>query len=119
MFAEEGTEGAPDELESLRAGIDAVDEEIVRLLDKRARLARQIGQIKLEGGMEAYAPARERKVFERISILSRGDFPKTGLEAVFREIISSSISLEAPIKVAYLGPESTFTHEAARRAFGT
>jgi chorismate mutase / prephenate dehydratase len=119
MFAEEGATRTPKEMESLRTGIDAVDEEIVRLLDERARLARQIGQIKLEEGMEAYAPARERKVFERISLLSQGDFPKTGLEAVFREIISSSISLEAPIKVAYLGPESTFTHEAARRAFGT
>src|SRR5215217_3526400 len=119
MFAEEGATRTPKEMESLRVGIDAVDEEIVRLLDERARLARQIGQIKLEEGMEAYAPARERKVFERISLLSQGDFPKTGLEAVFREIISSSISLEAPLKVAYFGPEATFTHEAARRTFGT
>ena len=119
MFAEEGAAGTPKELEGLRAGIDAVDKEIVRLLDERARLARRVGQIKLEEGLEAYAPARERKVLDRISFLSQGDFPKTGLEAVFREIISSSISLEAPLKVAYFGPEATFTHEAARRTFGT
>ncbi len=119
MFAEEGAMGTPEELESLRDSIDAVDEEIVRLLDERARLARRIGEIKLAEGLEAYAPARERKVLNRVSLLSRGDFPKAGLEAVFREIISSSISLEAPLKIAYLGPESTFTHEAARRAFGT
>src|SRR5918999_5149126 len=119
MFAEEGDSGTPKEMASLRDGIDAVDEEIVRLLDERARLARRIGEIKLAEGLEPYAPARERKVLDRISLLGQGDFPKAGLEAVFREIISSSISLEASLKVAYLGPESTFTHEAARRAFGT
>jgi chorismate mutase/prephenate dehydratase len=104
---------------SLRAGIDSVDEEIVRLLDRRARLARRVGEIKQRNGLEAYAPAREREVLNRVSALSAGDFPKRGLEAVFREIISSSISLEARLKVAYLGPEATFTHEAALRTFGT
>ena len=118
MFAEEGVAGTPDEMEPLRDSIDTIDEEIVRLLDERARLARRIGAIKHTEGLEAYAPARERKILDRISNLGRGEFPKEGLEAVFREIISSSISLEAPLKIAYLGPESTFTHEAARRSFG-
>ena len=107
-----------DEMASLRAGIDEVDEEIVRLLDQRARLARRIGEIKQANGLEAYAPARERAVLDRVAALGTGDFPTRGLQAVFREIISSSISLEARLKVAYLGPESTFTHEAALRAFG-
>jgi chorismate mutase / prephenate dehydratase len=108
-----------DEMGALRAGIDSVDEEIVRLLDRRARLARRVGEIKQKNGLEAYAPAREREVLNRVTALSAGDFPKRGLEAVFREIISSSISLEARLKVAYLGPEATFTHEAALRSFGT
>jgi chorismate mutase / prephenate dehydratase len=108
-----------DEMGSLRAGIDSVDEEIVRLLDRRARLARRVGEIKQRNGLQAYAPAREREVLNRVTALSAGDFPKRGLEAVFREIISSSISLEARLKVAYLGPEATFTHEAALRTFGT
>jgi chorismate mutase / prephenate dehydratase len=112
-----GTE-TRDEMGELRAGIDAVDEEIVRLLDRRARLARRIGEIKRENGLEAYAPARERAVLDRVAALGSGDFPAGGLEAVFREIISSSISLEARLKVAYLGPETTFTHEAALRSFG-
>src|SRR5215216_3613736 len=110
--------GTKDEMDALRAGIDAVDEEIVRLLDRRARLARRIGEIKQNNGLEAYAPARERAVLDRVAALGAGDFPKRGLEAVFREIISSSISLEARLKVAYLGPEATFTHEAALRSFG-
>src|SRR5919107_3770473 len=107
-----------EEMGALRAGIDSVDEEIVRLLDRRARLARKIGEIKRENGLEAYAPARERAVLDRVASLGAGDFPARGLEAVFREIISSSISLEARLKVAYLGPEATFTHEAALRSFG-
>src|ERR687893_1644160 len=87
--------GPRDEMETLRAGIDVVDEEIVRLLDRRARMARRIGEIKREEGLDAYAPARERAVLDRVASLSEGDFPKCGLETVFREIISSSISLEA------------------------
>ena len=110
--------GEVDELGTLRAGIDEVDEEIVRLLDRRGRLARRIGEIKQEGDLEVYAPARERAVLNRATALSAGDFPERGLEAVFREIISTSISLEARLKVAYLGPEATFTHEASLRSFG-
>jgi chorismate mutase/prephenate dehydratase len=105
-------------MDNLRIGIDEVDEEIVRLLDRRARLARKIGEIKRAEGLDTYAPARERRVMNRISGLSEGDFPQRGLEMVFREIISCSISLEEALKVAYLGPETTFTHEAARRSFG-
>jgi chorismate mutase / prephenate dehydratase len=107
------------EMEELRRGIDSVDEEIVRLLDRRAWLARRIGEIKHQNGMAAYAPARERAVLDRVAHLSGGEFPRRGLQAVFREIISSSISLEGRLKVAYLGPEATFTHEAALRSFGS
>lgn len=112
-------DGMPEDVAALRTGIDEIDAQMVRLLDERARLARRIGEIKHEKGLEAYVPSRERAVLERAAALSTGDFPQKGLEAVFREIISSSISLEARLKVAYLGPESTFTHEAARRAFGS
>ena len=87
---------ARDEMEALARGIDAVDEEIVRLLDRRAWLARRIGEIKHQNGLAAYAPARERAVLDRVATLSEGEFPRRGLQAVFREIISSSISLEAP-----------------------
>ncbi len=117
--SEDGARDMPDEMDALRAGIDEVDEEIVRLLDRRARMARRIGEIKQQKGLEAYAPARERAVLDRVESLGEGDFPKRGLEAVFREIISSSISLEARLKIAYFGPETTFTHEAALRSFGT
>lgn len=115
---EQDTQSPEPEMEELRQGIDEVDGEMVRLLDRRARMARRIGEVKHARGMHAYAPDRERKVFDRVASLSEGDFPRRGLESVFREIISSSISLEAPLKIAYLGPEATFTQEAARRSFG-
>ena len=73
------------EMDALRAGIDAVDAEIVRQLDRRARLARRIGEIKHQNGLEAYAPSRERAVLDRVAALSEGSFPRRGLEAVFRE----------------------------------
>jgi chorismate mutase/prephenate dehydratase len=107
------------EMQDLRRGIDSVDEEIVRLLDRRAWMARRIGEIKHQKGLAAYAPARERVVLDRVAALSEGEFPRRGLQAVFREIISSSISLEGRLKVSYLGPEATFTHEAALRSFGS
>lgn len=117
--SEEVARGASEELDGLRAGIDAVDEKIVGLLDERARLVRRVGEIKSRDGLDTYVPARERRVLDRVADLGSGDFPERGLEAVFREIISTSIAMEAPLKVAYLGPESTFTHEAAQRAFGS
>lgn len=106
-------------MDALRSEIDAVDAEIVGLLDRRAALARGIGRFKHQRGLAVYAPARERMVLDRVTALGDGGFPRRGLEAVFREIISTSVSLETRLKVAYLGPEATFTHEAALRSFGT
>lgn len=117
--AGERVNASPNEMDELRSGIDEVDAEIVRLLDRRAVLVRRVGDVKTRDGLDIYAPARERKVLDRAIELSGGEFPERGLEAVFREIISASISLEESMQVAYLGPESTFTHEAARRAFGS
>ncbi|HEX2742035.1 MAG TPA: chorismate mutase, partial [Rubrobacter sp.] len=77
-------ETPPGEMEALRQGIVSVDEEIVRLLDRRAWLARRIGEIKHENGLAAYAPARERAVLDRVAALSEGEFPRRGLEAVYR-----------------------------------
>ncbi|MBA2441985.1 MAG: prephenate dehydratase [Rubrobacter sp.] len=119
MLSREGSSGMPGDMESLRGEIDEVDAAMVRLLDRRALAARRIGEIKQANGLGTYAPERERKVLDRVRGLGEGEFPLRGLEAVFREIISASISLEEPLKVSYLGPEATFTNEAALRSFGT
>lgn len=111
-----------EELERLREKIDQIDEQIVELLNRRAQLAQQIGEIKKRLGLEIHAPERERQIFEKIIQINtqryKETFPTKALLHIFREIISACLSLEKPIKVAYLGPKATFTHQAASEYFG-
>ncbi|MEJ5243657.1 MAG: prephenate dehydratase [Desulfomicrobiaceae bacterium] len=103
-------------LEELRQRIDAVDEAIVALLHERASLSRQVGQRKKDGVI--FHPFREKEVLERLLSLPGEHLPKEHLRAIYREILSSSRSLQAPQTVAYLGPEGTFSHRAALEYFG-
>lgn len=106
-------------LEKRRAEIDRIDAEILELLNKRANIAIEIANIKRKANLKFYSPERERAILERITALNEGPFPNDALKVIFREIISASLSLEEPIKVAYLGPEGTFTNLAALRHFGS
>ena len=107
------------ELESLRDEIDQIDEQVVRLLNKRVRAAAEIGKIKHEMGVDPYDPSREEQVFEKIEGLNEGSVPHDSLRAIYREVISSSIALEKDLTIGYLGPEATFTHQAAMLNFGS
>jgi chorismate mutase/prephenate dehydratase len=109
---------APPALESLRAEIDAVDREILARLNERARLVQRVGALKHERGAPIFQAARERDILERLVRENPGPFPSAALPRVFREIISATLSLEGPVRVAYLGPEGTFSHLAARGQFG-
>ncbi len=106
------------ELESLREEIDQIDSEIVKLLNERVGKACNIGKIKLESGVDPYDPAREEQVFEKISSYSKGPLREESLRAVYREVISASIALEKNLVIGYLGPEATYTHQAAVKNFG-
>jgi len=108
-----------ESVDALRKKIDQVDEKIVELLSERASLAQKIGQTKSLGKEEVYAPNRENEIFQRITGLNRGPLPEQALRSIYREVLSASRSLEAQIKVAYFGPEATFTHMAARERFGS
>lgn len=105
-------------LEHLRAQIDQLDAEIVRLLNERIEVVQQIGNEKKESGGEIYVPSRERAVFDKISELNKGPLPAESAHAIYREIMSAALALETEMKIAYLGPEATFTHQAARSKFG-
>ncbi|MBZ0157617.1 MAG: prephenate dehydratase [Alphaproteobacteria bacterium] len=105
-------------LERLRNKIDAVDAELVALLNRRANYAIEIAAIKRVANLPFHSPEREKAVLERVSALNQGPFPSAALKIIFKEIISASLSLEEPLKVAYLGPEGTFTNLAALRHFG-
>ena len=106
-------------LNSLRQTIDSIDKRIVDLLNQRARIILDVGAAKVASGSSAYCPDREREVLRKIVLHSRGPLSRQALEAVYREIMSASLSLEKPVKVAYLGPESSFTHQAALKRFGS
>src|SRR3989337_2610855 len=105
-------------LKELRLNIDDVDDKILELLNKRASLVIDIGKIKLEGKRDFHAPEREKEIYQRLSSNNKGPFPNQALKNVFREIMSASLSLEKPLKVAYLGPKATFTHQACMQYFG-
>jgi chorismate mutase/prephenate dehydratase len=105
-------------IQELRKSIDCIDEEILDLLNKRASLVINVGRLKSAEKRDFHVPSREREIFERLTAKNSGPFPNEGLKSVFREIISASLALEAPMKVAFFGPKATFTHMAAMQHFG-
>jgi chorismate mutase/prephenate dehydratase len=105
-----------DSIERLRREIDALDDELLKLLERRAAAARRIGDLK--GGAPAYRPERESEILRRVAASAKGTLPAEKTVAVFREIISACRSLEAGLCVACLGPEGTFSEQAVRKHFG-
>ena len=103
---------------ALRRQIDRIDDELLRLLNRRARLAIAIAEQKARTNSGVYAPAREKGVLGRLARANRGPLDEKLVRAIFGEIISASRSLEQRLRVAYFGPEATYTHIAARRQFG-
>src|SRR5437667_11466751 len=105
-------------LEDLRRQIDALDDQIVPLLNARAQIVVQIGKLKQQSGMAIYAPDREKAVLEKVRKINKGPLSNRCLEAVYRELMSGSFALEKPLRIGFLGPEGTFSHAAAVRTFG-
>ena len=103
----------------LRKKIDQLDEKIVALLNQRAQVSMAIGREKAATKKGVYAPDREIKVLKKIRDLNHGPMKNEGLEAVYREIMSGSLSLEKNIQIAYMGPQASFSHLAAQRRFGS
>lgn len=109
-------------LDDLRRRIDEVDAKVLELLDERARLAQDVAAAKRAQATALHDPERERTVFEHVESLldqrPHAVFPRSSVRPVWREIISACLSLEQPIAVAYMGPQGTFSHMAARTFFG-
>ncbi|OYT55101.1 MAG: prephenate dehydratase [Candidatus Altiarchaeales archaeon ex4484_2] len=105
-------------IRELREEIDGIDQQMLELLDRRGRLASLIGEIKRERELTAFSPERESEIFSRIEGVE-SSLSREGLKAIYREIISACRRLQEPIEVSYLGPEGSFTHQAANQRFGS
>ena len=106
-------------LENHRDKIDAIDTELIRLLNERADIVHEIGVIKKREGLEIYAPEREEMLLRKL--VSKGEggrLPEDSIRAIYREIMSAALALEEDLKIAYLGPAGTWTHQAAIGKFG-
>ncbi|MFL2499871.1 MAG: prephenate dehydratase [Porticoccaceae bacterium] len=106
-------------LESLRKKIDEIDSLLIDSISERARCAQQVAEVKENQGEQAYyKPEREAQVLRRVMEKNQGPLGNEDMARLFRQIMSACLALEQPVKVAYLGPEGTFTQEAALKHFG-
>jgi chorismate mutase / prephenate dehydratase len=116
--ASQPREFATESLDELRKHIDEINLKLVELLSERARLAQAIGRLKQTAGRPIVQPSREHQVFESVAAHNPGPLTGDHLRRIFVEIISACTALERPVRVAYLGPAHTYSHEAARTRFG-
>lgn len=105
-------------LDDLRKQIDRIDSELIRLLNERADVVHEVGEVKKQHGLEIYAPEREEMLLKKLVGMSEGRLPEKSIRAIYREIMSAALALEEDLKIAYLGPAGTWTHQAAIEKFG-
>lgn len=105
-------------LKTLRSKIDNIDSTILKFLNERAKLSIDIGKIKSKSAKPTFSPVRESDVYKKAIKANKGPMLDESIKAVYREIMSGSLALQNPLKIAYLGPEATFTHIAALKKFG-
>ena len=108
-------------LDDVRIKIDAIDRELLRLLNERAEQVHIVGQIKHAEGLEIYAPEREEKLLRKLVALNKeqnGTLPEKSIRAIYREIMSAALALERQLKIAYLGPTGSRSHQVAGGKFG-
>lgn len=113
-----GENMSDEKLKPLREQIDAIDAQIVELLNRRARVAQQVGHVKAETNAPVFRPEREAMVLRRVAQRNRGPLASSDMQMIFREIMSICRALERRVTVAYLGPAGTYSEQAAYRQLG-
>lgn len=106
------------QLEAYRKKINTIDDKVLELISKRGELAKEVWALKEKHDLEPYVANREKVIHQRLESLNKGPLTNESIRTIFQEIISACLSLERPLKIAYLGPEATFTHQAAIHHFG-
>ena len=118
-MSDKDTGAAPeDRLADLRREIDAIDAELLDMLNRRAECSLEVGRIKAGARDMIFKPFREKEVMDRLAEASSGSLPDKHLRSIYREIFSSSRRLQRPQQVAYLGPEGTFSYFAGVEFLG-
>ena len=110
-----------NKIKPIRQKIDAIDHQILKLIQKRGSLAQKIGDLKslIDSNISFYKPSREAEILSNISKLNQGPISEEKIKHIFKEIISSCLSLEEQLTIAYLGPEGTYSEEAVIQHFGS
>jgi chorismate mutase/prephenate dehydratase len=108
----------PIQLNTLRQEIDSLDEQLLDLLNQRMEVVRKVGELKRSNNALIYRPEREKYILDRLEGLSQGLLNRRAIEAIFMEIFAVSRNIELPERIAYLGPDGSFTHQAAESRFG-
>src|SRR3954451_1832466 len=109
----------PKTFSEFRTGLDKVDTEFLSLLNRRAALANEVGELKRGEGSPVFRPEREAQVINGLQARNAGPLKGENVATIWREIMSACRALEAPQRVAYLGPAGTFSEQAAVQFFGS